>query len=115
VIYTSRGRELDIVELLVSAPWPECQIITLVFLWVCRRWLIELGVMSDAIRRLDAAASGDCQAADLTPLFYDQLRKLAAVSMAVEVSGEGVTCSREIGENVIFRALQSPTAVVTIL
>jgi RNA polymerase sigma factor (TIGR02999 family) len=41
--------------------------------------------MSEVSRLLDAAATGDRQAAaDLLPLVYDELRKLAAVRMAVE-------------------------------
>ena len=41
--------------------------------------------MSDVTRLLDAAATGDRQAAaDLLPLVYDELRKLAAARMAVE-------------------------------
>jgi RNA polymerase sigma factor (TIGR02999 family) len=41
--------------------------------------------MSDVTRLLDAAATGDRQAAaDLLPLVYDELRKLAAVRMAAE-------------------------------
>jgi len=65
---------------------------------------------------LDAAAAGDRQAAaDLLSLGYNELRKFAAARMAVEVSGEGVTCRREIRENVIFRVLQSLPGVVTLL
>ena len=41
--------------------------------------------MSDVTRLLDAAAAGDRQAAaDLLPLVYDELRKLAAARMAGE-------------------------------
>jgi RNA polymerase sigma factor (TIGR02999 family) len=41
--------------------------------------------MSDVTRLLDAAASGDRQAAaDLLPLVYDELRKLAAARMSDE-------------------------------
>src|ERR1700739_1293762 len=41
--------------------------------------------MSDVTRLLDAAASGDRQAAaELLPLVYDELRQLAAVRMAAE-------------------------------
>jgi RNA polymerase sigma factor (TIGR02999 family) len=44
--------------------------------------------MSDVTRLLDAAAAGDRQAAaDLLPLVYDELRKLAAVRLAAEPSG----------------------------
>src|SRR5436853_195504 len=41
--------------------------------------------MSDVTRLLDAAAAGDPKAAaDLLPLVYDELRKLAAARMAAE-------------------------------
>jgi RNA polymerase sigma factor (TIGR02999 family) len=42
--------------------------------------------MSDITRTIDAAAAGDRQAAaDLLPLVYDELRKLAAARMAAEL------------------------------
>jgi RNA polymerase sigma factor (TIGR02999 family) len=45
--------------------------------------------MSDVTRLLDAAASGDRRAAaDLLPLVYDELRKLAAVRLAGEQPGQ---------------------------
>ena len=71
--------------------------------------------MSDVIPRLYAAASGDSQAADLLPHVHDELRYLADALMVAEAPGEGGTCRREIRENVIFRVLQSPTAVVTLI
>src|SRR5499427_2321712 len=44
--------------------------------------------MSDVTRLLDAAAAGDRRAAaDLLPLVYDALRKLAAARMAAEAPG----------------------------
>src|SRR6516162_4253723 len=44
--------------------------------------------MSHVTRLLGAAAAGDRQAAaDLLPLVYDELRKLAAVRMAAEAPG----------------------------
>jgi hypothetical protein len=44
--------------------------------------------MSDVTRLLDAAAAGDRRAAaDLLPLVYDELRKLAAARMAAETPG----------------------------
>ena len=44
--------------------------------------------MSDVTRLLDAAQAGDRKAAaDLLPLVYDELRKLAAVRMAAEAPG----------------------------
>jgi RNA polymerase sigma factor (TIGR02999 family) len=44
--------------------------------------------MADVTRLLDAAAAGDRQAAaELLPLVYDELRKLAAARMAAEAPG----------------------------
>jgi RNA polymerase sigma factor (TIGR02999 family) len=44
--------------------------------------------MADVTRLLDAAAAGDCKAAaDLLPLVYDELRRLAAARLADEPSG----------------------------
>src|SRR3954452_12265708 len=44
--------------------------------------------MSDVTLLLDAAAAGDGKAtADLLPLVYDELRRLAAVRLAAEPSG----------------------------
>ena len=44
--------------------------------------------MSDVTQLLDAAAAGDRKAAaDLLPLVYDELRKLAAARMAAELPG----------------------------
>ena len=45
--------------------------------------------MSDVTRLLDAAASGDARAtADLLPLVYAELRKLAAARLAAEAPGQ---------------------------
>jgi RNA polymerase sigma factor (TIGR02999 family) len=45
--------------------------------------------MSDVTRLLDAAAAGDPKAAaELLPLVYDELRKLAAARMAAEAPGQ---------------------------
>src|SRR5437764_3614076 len=45
--------------------------------------------MADVTRLLDAAAAGDRQAAaDLLPLVYDELRRLAAARMAGEKPGD---------------------------
>jgi RNA polymerase sigma factor (TIGR02999 family) len=45
--------------------------------------------VSDVTRLLDAAAAGDRQAAaDLLPLVYDELRKLAAARLAAESPGQ---------------------------
>ena len=47
--------------------------------------------MSDVTRLLDAAAGGDRQAAaDLLPLVYDELRKLAAARMGDEAPGHTI-------------------------
>src|SRR3954463_7867057 len=44
--------------------------------------------MSEVTRRLDAAAAGDPKAAaQILPLVYDELRKLAAARMAAEAPG----------------------------
>jgi RNA polymerase sigma factor (TIGR02999 family) len=48
-----------------------------------------LGGMADVTRMLDAAAAGDPQAAaELLPLVYDELRRLAAAQMAEERPGQ---------------------------
>src|SRR5262245_57221635 len=48
-----------------------------------------LGGMADVTRLLEAAAAGDRQAAaDLLPLVYDELRKLAAARLAEEKPGQ---------------------------
>src|SRR6187455_765803 len=45
--------------------------------------------MSDVTRLIDAAAAGDPKAAaDLLPLVYDELRKLAAARLAAEAPGQ---------------------------
>jgi RNA polymerase sigma factor (TIGR02999 family) len=47
--------------------------------------------MSDVTRLIDAAASGDRQAAaDLLPVVYDELRKLAAAKLAGEAPGHSL-------------------------
>jgi RNA polymerase sigma factor (TIGR02999 family) len=47
--------------------------------------------MSDATRLIEAAASGDRKAAaDLLPLVYDELRKLAAARLAAEPPGHSL-------------------------
>jgi len=44
--------------------------------------------MSDVTRLLDAGTDGDCKAAaDLLPLVYDELRKLASARMTAESPG----------------------------
>jgi RNA polymerase sigma factor (TIGR02999 family) len=48
-----------------------------------------LGPMSDVTRLLDAAAAGESHAAaELLPLVYDELRKLAAARLAAERPGQ---------------------------
>jgi RNA polymerase sigma factor (TIGR02999 family) len=50
--------------------------------------LTTIADMADVTRLLDAAASGDRQAAaELLPLVYDELRQLAAARMAAEAPG----------------------------
>jgi RNA polymerase sigma factor (TIGR02999 family) len=55
--------------------------------------------MSDVTRLLDAAAAGDRRAAaDLLPLVYDELRKLAAVRMAEEAPGQTLQATALVHE-----------------
>src|ERR1700712_5441435 len=55
--------------------------------------------MSDLTRLLDAAAAGDRRAAaDLLPLVYEELRKLAAVRMAAEASGHTLDATALVHE-----------------
>jgi RNA polymerase sigma factor (TIGR02999 family) len=55
--------------------------------------------MSEVTRLLDAAAAGDRQAAaDLLPLVYDELRKLAASRMASEASGHTLDATALVHE-----------------
>jgi RNA polymerase sigma factor (TIGR02999 family) len=55
--------------------------------------------MSDVTRLLDAAAAGDRQAAaDLLPLVYDELRKLAAAHMATELPGHTLDATALVHE-----------------
>src|SRR3954470_16359528 len=55
--------------------------------------------MSDVTRLLDAAAAGDRQAAaDLLPLVYDELRKLAASKMAAEAPGHSLNATALVHE-----------------
>ena len=56
-------------------------------------------IMSHVTRLLDAAAAGDRQAAaDVLPLVYDELRKLAAVRMAAEVPGHTLDATALVHE-----------------
>ena len=55
--------------------------------------------MSEVTRLLDAAAGGDRQAAaDLLPLVYDELRKLAAARMAAEGPGHTLDATALVHE-----------------
>jgi RNA polymerase sigma factor (TIGR02999 family) len=55
--------------------------------------------MSDVTRLLDAAAAGDPKAAaDLLPLVYDELRKLAATRMAEEKPGQTLQATALVHE-----------------
>jgi RNA polymerase sigma factor (TIGR02999 family) len=55
--------------------------------------------MSEMTRLLDAAAAGDRQAAaDLLPLVYDELRKLAAARMAGEAPGHTLDATALVHE-----------------
>jgi RNA polymerase sigma factor (TIGR02999 family) len=55
--------------------------------------------VTDITRILDAAAAGDRQAAaDLLPLVYDELRKLAAVRMAAESPGHSLQATALVHE-----------------
>jgi len=55
--------------------------------------------MSEVNRLLDAAAAGDRKAAaDLLPLVYDELRKLAAARMAAEAPGHTLDATALVHE-----------------
>src|ERR1700689_1348630 len=55
--------------------------------------------MADVTLLLDAAAGGDRKAAaDLLPLIYDELRKLAAARMAEEASGNTLNATALVHE-----------------
>ena len=55
--------------------------------------------MSDVTRLLDAAAAGDRRAAaDLLPLVYDELRKLAAARLAREAPGQTLDATALVHE-----------------
>src|SRR6476469_3508487 len=55
--------------------------------------------MSDVTRLIDAAAAGDRQAAaDLLPLVYDELRKLAASKLAHEKPGQTLDATALVHE-----------------
>ena len=55
--------------------------------------------MSDVTRLIEAAQNGDRQAAaDLLPLVYDELRKLAAAKMAAEAPGHTLNATALVHE-----------------
>src|SRR3954465_14649975 len=55
--------------------------------------------MPDVTRLLEAAAAGDREAAaDLLPLVYDELRKLAAARMAAESPGHTLDATALVNE-----------------
>jgi RNA polymerase sigma factor (TIGR02999 family) len=58
-----------------------------------------LGPMSDVTRLLEAAATGDPRAAaELLPLVYDELRRLAAARMAAEAPGHTLDATALVHE-----------------
>jgi len=58
-----------------------------------------LGRMADVTQLLDAAAAGDSRAAaELLPLVYDELRKLAAARMSVEQPGQTLQATALVHE-----------------
>jgi RNA polymerase sigma factor (TIGR02999 family) len=60
---------------------------------------VTLGRMPDVTRLLEAAAAGDLRAAaDLLPLVYDELRKLAAARMAGESAGHTLDATALVHE-----------------
>jgi hypothetical protein len=60
---------------------------------------VTLGVMPNVTRLLDAAAAGDPKAtAELLPLVYDELRKLAAVRVAAEAPGHTLDATAFVHE-----------------
>src|SRR5262249_26045361 len=69
----------------VSGPGPGEEGARVAFSFQRSRPAGTLGRMADVTRLLDAAAAGDGKAAaDLLPLVYDELRRLAAARMAGE-------------------------------
>jgi RNA polymerase sigma factor (TIGR02999 family) len=65
----------------------------------CRQQPIKSAVMSNVTRLLDAANRGDRQAAaDLLPLVYDELRKLAEAKMSTESLGHTLDATALVHE-----------------
>ena len=60
---------------------------------------VDSSIMSEMTRILDAAAAGDRHAAaELLPLVYEELRKLAAARMAAEVPGHTLNATALVHE-----------------
>ena len=60
---------------------------------------VDSGIMPEITRLLEATAAGDRQAAaDLLPLVYDELRKLAAARMAAERPGHTLDATALVHE-----------------
>jgi RNA polymerase sigma factor (TIGR02999 family) len=67
--------------------------------------------MNDGNQLLDAANQGDRQAAaDLLPLVYDELRRLAAAKMAREKSGQTLDATALVHEAYLRLASATPQA-----
>ena len=65
----------------------------------CRKPPVTLAVMFDVTRLIEAAQQGNRQAAaDLLPLVYDELRKLAAARMAAESPGHTLDATALVHE-----------------
>ena len=61
--------------------------------------LVTIGTMSDVTHLIEAAQKGDRQAAaELLPLVYDELRKLAAAKMAAEKPGHTLNATALVHE-----------------
>jgi RNA polymerase sigma factor (TIGR02999 family) len=74
----------------------------------------KLGRMSDVTRLLEAAAAGDRKAAaDLLPLAYDELRKLAAARMAQESPGHTLDPTALVHEAFLKLGADRPFATRT--
>jgi RNA polymerase sigma factor (TIGR02999 family) len=70
--------------------------------------------MSDVIRLINAAAAGDRRAAaDLLPLVYDELRKLAAAKMAQESPGHTLDPTALVHEAFLKLGADRPFATRT--
>ncbi len=77
----------------VSARWP------FGFGWFCRLKLIHSVDMADVTQILSAIEAGDPHAAaDLLPLVYDELRKLAAARLAGEKPGQTLQATALVHE-----------------